>query len=251
MNQDKMKSERKYYLKVILVFYAVWIITFQIVGRYAATLRTHDPTTAIDRMIPLLPDFVWFYELCYIFPFLPLFVVKDFHRLNITLLSVILANISAFVVYLAYPIALPRPELGQSLAESILYIEYTTGFYPGANKLPSMHVAFAWFVYFAVRGQNLRKLGEAIVLILTVMITVSTLFTKQHIIFDAATGILWAFGAWGLSNYLYPYLTNQKDSPRIALRQMFKKIGILSIYTYASGIVLMAILWGIRRAVDK
>ena len=241
----KMSSERKFYFKVILGAYAVWIIAFQIVGRYAATLNTYDPTTSIDGMIPLLPDFVWFYALCYIFPLLPLFVVKDYHRLNITILCIVLANISAFVVYLTYPVAFPRPELGQSLADKILYIEYTIDFYPGANKLPSMHVSFAWFVYFAIRGQNMRKSGEAFVLFLTVMITLSTLFVKQHIILDVIAGILWAFLTWGLSKYLYPYLTNQKIEPPAALRQMLQNIGVLLIYTFVLGIALIALRWGV------
>ncbi len=246
-----MSYERKYYFKVYLAGYAVWIIAFEIVGRYAATLNTYNPTTTIDMMIPLLPDFIWFYELCYIFPFLPLLIVKDFHRLNITILSIILATISAFGVYLVYPIAFPQPELGQSLAEKILYIEYTFDFYPGANKLPGMHITLAWLVYFAVRGQNLSKLGEAIVLFLTVMITLSTLFVKQHIIFDVAAGILWAFLAWGLSKYLYTYLTNPKAVPLVALHQMLKNTGVLFIYTSAFGIAILALLWGIRKVVNE
>jgi membrane-associated phospholipid phosphatase len=217
-------SERKYYIKVFLITYVVWIAAFEIVGRYAATLNTHNPTTFLDGMIPLYPNFVWFYELGYIFPILPLIAVKDFHRLNIALLSVVLANISAFVVYLAYPIAFPRPELGQSLAEQILHIEYISDFHPGANKLPSMHVAFTWLAYLVVHKQGLGKIGEGIVLTVTILITVSTLFVKQHIIFDVAAGILWAFLSWRLATYLYPKLTNPNTSPTIALRQMFKKL---------------------------
>ncbi|MFQ5769266.1 MAG: phosphatase PAP2 family protein [bacterium] len=205
-------QDRKYYFKISLIFYAIWIVSFQIVGRYAATLNTHDPTMAIDQMIPLLPDFIWFYELCYIFPLFPLFVIQDFHRLNITLLSIILANVSAFVVYLVYPVAFPRPELGQSIAEKILNLEYATDFYPGANKLPSMHVTFAWFVYFAVRGQKLGKIGEMFIFFLTVMITISTLFVKQHIVMDVAAGVLWALLTWELAKYLYPLLANCTQS---------------------------------------
>ena len=46
--------------------------------------------------------------------------------------------------YLALPIAFPRPELGSSLAERVLAVEYAADFRPGANKLPSLHVTFAW-----------------------------------------------------------------------------------------------------------
>lgn len=246
-----MTPERKYYIKVTLVFYAIWIVVFQVVGRYAATLKTYNPTIGIDRMIPLIPDFVWFYELCYVFPFLLLFVIMDFHRLNIILLSIILANVSAFIVYLGYPIAFPRPELGQSIAERILSLEYSSDFHPGANKLPSLHVAFAWFVYFACRGQRLSKIAEMLVFVLAGMITLSTLFVKQHIVLDVVAGILWAILIWRLANYLYPLLTNPKFEPRVALMQMLKKTGILIIDAFIFWIALPVLLWMIGKVANE
>ena len=218
-----MTPERKHYLKVALLVYLCWIVAFELVGRYAATLPTHNPTLAIDHLIPLRPEFIWFYELCYVFPLLPLVVVDDFHRLNILLLSIVLANISAFAIYLAYPIAFPRPELGNSLAEKILATEYAADFQPGANKLPSMHVAFAWLVYFAVRGQ-IRRPGEWTVLLVAFLITLSALFVKQHIVLDVVAGILWAFLAWGLANRLYPRLTDPNAPPQAALKRLIKNL---------------------------
>jgi membrane-associated phospholipid phosphatase len=217
-----MDMERKYYFKVVLIVYMVWIIAFEAVGRFAATLETHNPTLALDLSIPLIPGFVWIYELCYLFPFLPLFLVRDFHRLNIALLSIFLANVSAFVVYLIYPIAFPRPELGASIAEKIIQLEYSADFSPGANNLPSLHVTFAWFVYFTIRRQKSRKLKELIVLLFTIMITLSTLFIKQHLVVDVIAGILWAFGFWALARFLYPRLTDTRNAPATAFRQMLR-----------------------------
>lgn len=130
------------------------------------------------------------------------------HELEGIFLIVLLANIdvgwlqnpSYYIVYLAYPVALPRPQLGDSLAEMVLSIEHSTGFQPGANKLPSLHVSFAWFVCFACRGQKLNKFGESVVFLIAVMITVSTLFLKQHVVLDAATGVLLAVLTWKLAS---------------------------------------------------
>jgi membrane-associated phospholipid phosphatase len=222
--RSKRTSPRKYYIKLFLISYIIWIILFQIVGRYAATLETYDPTIFLDHMIPVSPNFIWFYEFCYFFPFLLLFVVKDFHRMNIVLISAILANLSAFVVYFAFPIAFPRPELGQSIAEQIMALEYRADFYPGANNLPSMHVTFAWLVYFGSRYQGLGKIGLGVVLFITIMITVSTLFVKQHMVLDVIAGILWAFLSWWVAKFFYNKFADPNLPPHSVLGQLFKKL---------------------------
>jgi protein-S-isoprenylcysteine O-methyltransferase Ste14 len=246
-----MTAERKYYVKFSLLAYLVWILAFEAVGRFASTLPFHDPTSNLDRMIPLIPDFIWFYEICYLFPFLPLVLIKDFHRLNVVCLSMIFANAIAFAAYVAYPVALPRPELGNSWAELILKLEHAGGFQPGANKLPSLHVAFAWFVFVACRGQKVNKVGEVAIFITAVMITLSTLFLKQHIIIDAITGILLVMITWKLARYLYPLLTQQEADPRKALRVMLRKTGILTTCIAIFWFLLPFSLWSIGRLVER
>lgn len=82
-----MERERKFYLKIILGVYFIWFIFFEAVGQYASILPTRDFTSYMDRQIPFIPEFVWPYVLCYVFPFLPLFIIKDWHRFNRALLS--------------------------------------------------------------------------------------------------------------------------------------------------------------------
>ena len=246
-----MSQERKFYVKFVLGAYGVWILAFELVGRYAATLATNDPTSALDKMIPLIPDFIWFYECCYLFPFLPLLVVKDFHRLNITLLSIIMANVIAFIVYIAYPVALPRPDLGDSLAEVVLGLEHVSGFQPGANKMPSLHVAFGWFVYFTCRGQKVTRFAEVMIFFIAAMITLSTLFLKQHIIVDAVTGVVLAVWTWALSTYLYPFLTDTQAEPTAALRRMMKNVGIMMGYVLFFWLLLPWLLWLTGRAMEE
>jgi membrane-associated phospholipid phosphatase len=217
-------GERKFYIKVTLLVFLVWLILFEAVGWYAVELPTYDITSSVDKQIPLIPQFIWPYLLCYIFPFLPLLVVKDWHRFNLTLLSVIIANLSAFILYFIFPVAFPRPELGQSLSEHLLSFLYKIDFHPGANKLPSLHVTFTWIVYLACRGQRLNKLGETIVFFVAVLITLSALFVKQHVVADVVAGLGWAFTSWALAGNLYRFLTGPNVDPRTGLRQMMKKL---------------------------
>jgi membrane-associated phospholipid phosphatase len=210
---------------------------FEAVGWHAVKLPTHDATSFIDRQIPLIPQFIWPYLLCYIFPFLPLLVVKDWHRFNRTLLSVILADLSAFLLYLIFPIAFSRPGLGQGLSEQLLSLLYRIDFHPGANKLPSLYVTFTWIIYLACRGQRLNKFYDTIVFLLAMLITFSALFVKQHVVADVILGFVWALSAWFLAGKFYRSMIDSNIDPRFGLKRMMKKISpivIMSIVTIFS-----------------
>ncbi len=220
--------------------YFIWIIFFEAIGHYASALPTQDFTSYLDRQIPFIPEFVWPYMLCYVFPLLPLFVIKDWHRFNRALLSIILANLSAFIVYIIIPISFPRPELGVTLSERLLSFIYRVDFHPGANKLPSLHVTFTWIIYLACRGQRLNSLGDAVVLFLGVVITLSALFVKQHIVLDVMAGIFWAFSAWVLAGYLYQKWIGQNVDARVGLKAMIRR---LFPVVFVFSLVLLSVIW--------
>jgi uncharacterized membrane protein YhaH (DUF805 family) len=119
-----MSEIRKDYLKITLVFYLVWASVFILEGLYANSLPTSDLTSSIDKRIPLLPGFVWFYILCYILPLVPLFFVQDWHRFNLALIAFAMCTFVAFIGHLLLPIAFPRQQLGASISENLLKFIY-------------------------------------------------------------------------------------------------------------------------------
>ncbi len=212
---------RLHFGKVLVVAYVIWFATFELVGRHAATLHTHDLTSAWDRAIPLLPVFVWAYELCYLLPLLALWLFRDWHRFNIGLLAIGFASACAIAVYLLVPVAFPRPELGSSLAERILGAEYAADFSPGANKLPSLHVAIAWIMLCAIWGESRSRLVDALAAVVVLAVTVSTLFVKQHLILDVATAIPLGLLSYAAAALVYrrvvdPRLSPEQVIPRLA-----------------------------------
>ena len=193
---------RWHYAKVLVVAYAIWLGAFELVGRYAATLHTIDLTSGLDRATPLVPAFVWPYEATYVMPLLALFVLVDWHRFEVALIAFVLANATAFVVYLTLPIAFARPELGSSLAEKVLALEYAADFHPGANKLPSMHVAMSWIMLCAMWRQR-GRLVDAGLAVLVGLITIAPVFVKQHLWIDVALGMPWGIAAWWAASRIY------------------------------------------------
>ena len=184
------------YWAFTLFGYALWIVCFELVGNIAARLPTHNLRTPLDEAIPLLPAAVWPYEACYLLPLVVPLLARDFERVRIGFLAALIANASAFAVYLGFPVAFPRPELGQSLSERVLALEYGWDFHPGANNLPSLHVAMSWLALITCWRQDLSRLALGALTLLVLSITASTLLVKQHLVYDAVLGIVWAFGSF-------------------------------------------------------
>jgi len=216
---------RKRYALVVLAGYLIWTLSYELVGLLAARLPTVDLTTALDRAIPLWPPAVWAYEACYLLPFVPVLIARDWHRVNVWLLSCLVANLSAFFVYFAVPVAFPRPALGSSLAERVIALEYELDFHPGANNLPSMHVALSVLALFACNQQGLRRPALALLTLLVIAIALSTLLVKQHLALDAATGSMWAILSWKLVSRHYYGRLKADDSPWIGLRRALPSRG--------------------------
>ena len=220
---DHGTGERLFYLKATLLLYAAWVLVFELVGHVAETLPTVDLTLPLDRRIPFIASFIWPYVLCHAWPFLPLAALKDWHRFNKAFLAILLANLTAYVIYILIPVAFPRPELGTSLSDRVLGWYYKLDFYPGANKLPSLHVAFIWITAIACWKQRLGRVGDALVLLGAALITLSTVFVKQHILLDVLLGMAWGFAAWFAARRLYPSLVGPVDTPAGAFKRMLRK----------------------------
>ncbi|HYJ07919.1 MAG TPA: phosphatase PAP2 family protein [Polyangiaceae bacterium] len=210
---------RRRYLIVLLGAYMTWLLCYELVGHLAARLPTSDLTTSWDRAIPLWPPAVWAYESCYLLPFVPVILARDWHRINVWLLACLLANLSAFVVYFALPVAFPRPALGDGWAERVIAWEYAIDFKPGANNLPSMHVALSWLAVFGCARQGRSPWLVGALGLLAALISLSTLFVKQHLVWDVVAGVIWALASWAVAGAWYGRRRQKELSPLNNLRR--------------------------------
>lgn len=218
-------GERLFYLKATLLLFIAWVAVFELVGNVAKNLPTVDLTLPLDRRIPFVAAFVWPYILCHVWAFLMIVALKDFHRANRAFLAVLLSNLTAYLVYILVPVAFPRPELGPGLSDQILAWYHRLDFYPGANKLPSNHVAFIWIIATACRRQRFGRIGDLLLPLGASLITVATLFVKQHVVLDAALGMVWGFAAWFAAGRLYPAIVDPSVAPADGLKRLVHKVG--------------------------
>ncbi|HZX41871.1 MAG TPA: phosphatase PAP2 family protein [Myxococcaceae bacterium] len=213
-----------------MIGYLLWVVVFEAVGRFASTLATTDVTFEADRRIPFCAPLIWVYELCYLMPLLPVFLVHDWHRFNRLVLAFVLANVVACAAYLWYPVDFPHPVPGTDLSGRLVALEYSVDFHPGANHLPSLHVAVAWLVWLACLGRGTLR---AVPLFSTaVAISVATLLVKQHVLVDVVGGIALAPATWMVSGRLYPALVKEAG-PREALGRVARRAAVPALAVVA------------------
>ncbi|HLE31729.1 MAG TPA: phosphatase PAP2 family protein [Bacteroidota bacterium] len=222
MSSDPIRGK---YTIIALWFYVGWVIVFILEGLLAQTLSTRDLTSSLDRQIPLVPLFVWFYVLCYVFPFILIPMTTNWHRFNIAFLSIALCTLIGFIGHIGLPIAFPKPQPGgNSLSEQLVRYIHSHDFLPGAQNFPSLHVAITWTVFFACLRQGRPKLLEGILLIATLLIIASTVLIKQHLFIDLIGGTAVGFLIWWVTSRTYERLIGDSDQPLNALRFSARKM---------------------------
>ena len=150
--------------------------------------------TDIDNYIPLIPLFVipyLFGLIFWIFSILKINLSKDEKLIKEFNLMIILASIVSVAIYILIPTFVTRPSVtGTDIFSEILRLIYSND--QVYNAAPSGHTFYTILCFV---GLN-RLLPERKYLggILSVLIIISTVLTKQHNFLDIVIGILFAQG---------------------------------------------------------
>lgn len=241
-----MSAVRWRYALAFAATYVAWFAVYQAVGWYAATLPAHDLSIPLDRALPFAPGAVWIYQLCYLFPLLPLLTVHDPRRLDRALLAVVLATVAAVACYLWFPVAVRRPALGETLAERVLALEYRADFGEGANNLPSLHVTFAWLVVLACRGW-MPGAAWAVLPLVASGISLSTLFVKMHLVADIVAGAALAPAAWMAAGRLLPRAVPEWSPPGAGPGLLARRAALPAVVGVAAMLALRAAQEALQR----
>lgn len=155
--------------------------------------------TSLDDSIPLvsffaIPYLFWF---AYIFFALIFFAIKDKKYYFRLLLSIVTGMLTSFVFFIFFPTTVPRPEI---LADDFLssLVKYIYSFDNPYNVFPSIHVVNAVLVSAFLFSYAKRCLWNAnrnyaVAMIIyssvnCILISMSTVFIKQHYIPDVIAG---------------------------------------------------------------
>lgn len=192
-----MKNTYKFWILFLLVVY--FFAGYRIIGSLPHYISIKG-SIFLDYMIPLIPFFIVFYLAGYLFVFLPVFIVKNRRQFNKLSLMYFLIITVSFIMFNVLPVELERIwATGSDLFSRITLFQQRID--SRFNNFPSLHVALNMFSFLIVKSKSKKLAGYLFPLF--VLIVISTLLVKQHIIIDVAGGIImalifyWAYKKYG------------------------------------------------------
>lgn len=153
----------------------------------------------LDNLIPQVKIFVIPYVFSYVFWIcgnLAISITSKDNFINY-IISLVFAYLIGFLIFIFFPTYISRVDeglyktLGNDLLSNILKIVYDNdGKEVGLNLFPSYHCLISTYCYLGIRKQkNINKKFKIYTIIMTALICLSTLFTKQHYFLDMICGI--------------------------------------------------------------
>lgn len=192
--------------------YMLFIFLFLYVGDYNDGRDFYNLSIRLDNKIPFNPHFVWTYILYYFVALMPVMVVTEIREFRRMVGAYLMMYFMGFLTFILFPVKMVRPELiGDGYSLWLLKKIYNAD--NGYNCFPSMHVANAFLASFF--SYRFNKVYGVFVYIIAFLITISTLFIKQHYIVDLVAGIILAYFV-----YRFSYFRFSRERVRSELRKL-------------------------------
>src|SRR5215813_5793423 len=167
--------------------YVVFCVLYLLTGNYHLRAPILLTPSAIDEKISFLDWTVWVYNSQFFFLIINIYLMRKAQNFSRTFYAMALVSLFSFCIFAIFPTTLPREFVtGTGLTAKAFQWLYTID--SSSNCFPSLHVALAWIS--AIGVLNERKIFGALVCLWAVMITLSTMTTKQHYFIDVIAGLI-------------------------------------------------------------
>lgn len=176
--------------------------------------------SSLDVRLPFIPQFLIVYFGCYIFWIINYILAarQDRKKVYQFFTADFISRCICFVIFLVFPTTNTRPVIteGGFWNQAIMWLYSIDA---ADNLFPSIHCLVSWFCYLGVREQKKIPMWYKLVsLILAVLVFVSTLATKQHVIVDVIAGIALAQVCYLIGKKTNLYKIYEKVVSRISKR---------------------------------
>lgn len=168
----------------------------------ASYLKPHTLSTILDCQIPLISRTVWIYWSCFLFWIINYCISTRYDKGNgyRFIGAHYIGEVICFICFAFFPTVMVRPEIiGNTVSDWIIKLTYQ---YDAANNLfPSIHCFVSWLCWIGVRRNRwIPKWYQAISLGIAILVCISTITVKQHVIADVPAGIILAEVSYLLSS---------------------------------------------------
>lgn len=185
------------------LYLPAYLLAFWIIERFMPADRVYWPSwMPADDAIPFCAGFVYFYVAWFPYLVVPgvFWLLNEPQTFRRYMLSIAMGFTVAVIVQLAFPNCQnlrPDPVPGSGLAPAIVRMLYATD--TNTNVLPSVHVIGAVVMAYASAyspAMRRRRWMFPAICALAVMITLSTLFIKQHSVLDVIAALIVCVPIW-------------------------------------------------------
>ncbi len=195
-----MKFEKKKFVPIIVAL-ITYLLSYTLPKVLVPAERLHFVIVELDELVPLHSPAIFIYYLAFFQWMFAAFILyqNDKKLIYKYASAVMIGSVIGFVVFMAYPTAVNRPEImGTGISDKLIILTYSVDNITCA--MPSFHCFLSTMVIFILKDCRSSRKTLYINCIISVLVFISTLMTKQHYFVDVPTGILLAFIGVYLSN---------------------------------------------------
>ncbi len=171
---------------------------------FTQNLHHYNFESALDLAIPFLPWTVSIYVGAFVFWYISYVLIMNSGKENAFrfLCAHVISLIVIFFCFVLLPTTNTRPEVtGHSIWDYGMRIIYATD--APNNLFPSLHCQTSWLCSRGLKKAKVPRWFKRFAYVFTVLIFISTLTTKQHILMDV-------FGGWLLAEITFDLCASKK-----------------------------------------
>lgn len=183
------------------------------------TGRSHNLSGGLDELVPFMPAFIIIYFGCYIFwvvNYLMIAFYEDENKYRFYTAD-FYARLICLAFFVFFPTTNTRPELtGNGIFIRAMRLLYTVD--KPVNLFPSIHCMASWFCCIGLRKcKEIPEWYKLMSVLIAISVFISTLATRQHVLWDVAGGIGVAELTWFISNRTNGWKTYQRLNEKISV----------------------------------
>lgn len=194
------------YLFYVLLVFEIFYFGASFFGTPRAAVL--EPTL-VDQAMPFIGWTVWVYSSEYVMLPLAFLLIRDGNNAKALTCALSVAIIISSLVFFWFPTIMIRPKLlGSDIHEQAMKLLHWVD--PPTNCFPSLHVSM--MILLAVYLSKESKSWGLFSWALAVLVSVSTLTTKQHYFVDVLGGVFVAWAAVRVTSWLMHHWDAKRET---------------------------------------
>ncbi len=194
-----MKNKEKRILVILIICVIIQSIFYALTKVCASTptvLTSEIDNKIVFNTLAIIPYCLW-YIMLFTVPFM--FYKNDKNLFMKYIVSYLIVSLIADIIFIIYPTTVIRPEiinndLLSTLTKLIYFIDT-----PSENCFPSLHCAVSMlWIFYSLKCKNSSWYIKTPIIIMSILIMISTVVIKQHVVIDIIGGIFIAIVAYVL-----------------------------------------------------